>query len=73
MAHFKALSDVFKWAKVKVIHHIGKTLLKGLKSALNGFICISLSYMCTYMCVFLSVYLCGYKGSQLVSMENEPK
>ena len=51
------------WSKVKVIHYIGKTLLKRLEMPLNDFIHISLAIY-VRMCVrFLSVYLCGCKGN----------
>ena len=43
-------------AKVKVIHHIGKTLLKRSEMPLNGFICISLAIYAR-ICVFSYLFI----------------
>jgi hypothetical protein len=47
--------------KGKVIRYIGKTLLKGLKMALNGFIRISLAIYALICALFLSYFICGFK------------
>ena len=49
-------------AKVKVIHYIGETLLKRLEMPLNGFICISLPYICVFSYLFI------YVGAKVVSL-----